>query len=236
MNFQTINHPIKWIILIHVLAGLIALLIFSIPLLSRKGGKLHVLSGWVYVYSMCVVGFSTFLISPWRAFLDPERSFASQGFALFLFYIAILTLISIWFGLRVLKDKHRQLSLRTISTLGPGILLLITGIATQISGYFFNNYILILFPLLGHRLAYDLLHYWWQKPDEKNHWWFAHMHGMCSACIATVTAFLVTALPRLSDRSLVRSPILWIAPGLIGGIWLRLKEKQYREKMSESKL
>ncbi len=36
------------------------------------------------------------------------------------------------------------------------------------------------------------------------------MKGMFNACIATITAFLVTAVPRIWPGDFTRSPLLWI--------------------------
>ncbi|MFN7453411.1 MAG: hypothetical protein ACK5RO_01995 [Pseudobdellovibrionaceae bacterium] len=80
-----------------------------------------------------------------------------------------------------------------------------------------ENTLLIAFPFLGHFTAKSQIQYWLQIPTEKMHWWYAHMNGMFVACISTITAFLVTAVPRIWPGSFAESPILWITPGLILG-------------------
>lgn len=234
MSFGTLDHPIRWLLVLHALAGLIALLFFSIPLFTKKGGKLHIRTGWIYIFSMVIVGFTTFIIAPWRAFYDPSRTQDSQGFAVFLFFISILTLSSIWFGLRVLKFKERKDSNKQLLQIGPGILLIVCGVGTQFVGYFINNPLLMIFPFLGYTTAWGQIRYWIKTPQEKKHWLYSHINGMGVACISTVTAFLVTALPRISNASLFHSPILWIAPGVIGGFLASKLIARYKAKFEDS--
>ena len=78
MTFLQLQSPIRWMFLIHALCGATALGVFLIPLLSKKGGKLHTRAGWVYTAVMIIVGISAYVITPWRAFFDPERTDAGH--------------------------------------------------------------------------------------------------------------------------------------------------------------
>lgn len=179
---------------------------------------------------MCVVGLTSFVLTPWRIFLDPDRTPQSQNFSFFLFYISFFTLTSILFGLSVLKLKTRKNAEKTFARLALPIGLIICGLSVQALGYYSKNLLLILFPFLGHTTAYGHAKYWLKAPEEKKHWWYAHMDGMGVACIATVTAFLVTALPRMSDSVILNSAFIWIAPGIIGGILLKRSKAAYRRQ------
>jgi uncharacterized membrane protein len=235
MKFELIQNPIRWLFFFHAFSGAVALLVFMIPLLSKKGGKLHVKIGWIYTYAMVFVGFTAFIITPWRAFFDEVRTSSSIGFSTFLFFIAAFTLSSLWNGLRVLRFKKRLDPNRHWLQLGPPVVLIILGLATQVLGYFLNNTLLIIFPIFSHFAAKDQLKYWLSSPKEKMHWWYFHMNGMFAACIATVTAFLVTAVPRIfPNNSIAESPALWIAPGLILGIILNKWTKSYRTKFDDT--
>lgn len=217
MEFLTIGFPMSWLFFAHALAGAIALIVLFIPLSARKGGKLHVKVGWLYSYTMIFVGLSAFAITPWRILLDPNRSVRSMNFSVFLFFISAFTLSAIWFGIAALKEKKRTEPARSFYYLGPPIAVIVLGLATQLVGFKFQNTLLMAFPLLGHFTAKSQLSYWLNAPKEKMHWWYAHMSGMVTACIATITAFLVTALPRVWPGPISESVVLWIAPGLLLG-------------------
>ena len=234
MKFEIIQNPIRWLFLFHAICGALALCVFMIPLLSKKGGKIHVKVGWLYTYAMVFVGASAFIITPWRAFFDETRTESSIGFAAFLFFIAAFTLSSLWNGLRVLHFKKREMPNRQWAQIAPPIVLIVLGLATQALGYFHHNILLITFPFLSHFSARDHLKYWLGSPKEKMHWWYFHMNGMFAACIATVTAFLVTAIPRIfPNNSIAESPVLWIAPGLILGTILNRWTKSYRAQFGD---
>jgi uncharacterized membrane protein len=217
MSFLSLENPIRWLFLAHALAGALALLVFAIPLVSKKGGKLHVKAGWVYTGAMAFVGLSAFVITPWRVFFDPAKTTSSEDFSIFLFYISVFTLTAISYGLASLKNKQRKTTSRSIKHIGPPMATVLIGLLTQAIGLKSQNPLLIAFPFLGHFTAKAQLQYWLQLPKEKMHWWYAHMNGMFVACIATVTAFLVTAVPRMWPGPIAQSPILWIAPGVILG-------------------
>jgi uncharacterized membrane protein len=133
------QHLIRWLILFHIMCGALALCVFMIPLLSKKGGNLHIKMGWIYTYAMVFVGLSAFIITPWRAFFDEARTSSSIGFSAFLFFIAAFTLSSLWNGLRVLKFKKRETSNADWLQIAPPIFLIVLGLATQVLGYFLSR-------------------------------------------------------------------------------------------------
>src|SRR6185436_8830932 len=97
-----------------------------------------------------------------------------------------------------------------------------------------GNTLLIIFPILALLTAKNQLSYWLTTPKSKRHWWYAHLSGMCTACIATVTAFLVTALPRIWPNSYTESPVLWIAPGILGGFLMKRAIAKYQKQFGDS--
>jgi hypothetical protein len=119
--------------------------------------------------------------------------------------------------------------------IGPSAALVIAAIVVEIVGIQSGSPLLIAFPFVGLSVARAQLKYWLNAPTEKMHWWYAHMEGMCSACIATITAFLVTAVPRFTDAAIFKSPILWIAPGLILGLVFNRWMKSYRIQFGDAK-
>src|SRR5260370_11604108 len=51
---------LRWV---HITAGSIALILFWIPAIARKGGRTHIRAGWVYVVCMSVVVVTAFVMS-----------------------------------------------------------------------------------------------------------------------------------------------------------------------------
>lgn len=216
--------------LAHALAGALALITLTIPMISKKGGKLHTKAGWIYTGAMIFVGLSAFIITIWRVFFDPTKTLDSENFSIFLFYIAIFTLAAISFGLTSLKQKQRKSPSRSLIHIGPPIMTVVLGLMVQLIGLKTQNMLLMAFPLLGHFTAKDQIQYWINEPKEKMHWLYAHMNGMMVASIATITAFLVTAVPRIWPSPMAQSPILWIVPGVVLGSIFNRVAKSYMIK------
>lgn len=182
------------------------------------------------IAAMTFVCFSAFVISPWRVFFDPAKTSSSENFAIFLFYISVFTLSAFSYGLTSLKTKQRNTASRSLLHIGPPIFTVAIGLSTQLIGFKSQNTLLMVFPFLGHMTSKGQLQYWLKAPQEKMHWWYAHMGGMFVACIAAITAFLVTAAPRIWPGEFTKSPILWIAPGLILGSVLNRWTSSFRAK------
>ena len=64
----------------------------------------------------------------------------------------------------------------------------------------------------------------------RDSWWYEHMVNMLTACIATVTAFLVVNISRLGLQEY--SLYVWLAPGVLGGVGISLWERYYRRKFA----
>lgn len=198
----------------HIIAGFAALLVFWIPVVTKKGGKAHLRVGWIYVAAMGVVAVSALYMGIWRIFFDPQRTADSTAFAWFLIFISILSSATAWHGLRVLRYKKRVSAHRQFADLFVSGLLLFSGIAISAYGFTIDFPLLGWFPLIGIVLGATQLLYWLRPPKERMHWWFEHLGGMLGCCVATVTAFTVFGAPRLLEIDSV-SVLLWFMPAII---------------------
>lgn len=199
---------------LHILGGFVALFVFWVPIFTKKGGKLHHLFGWIYVYGMIVVAISAFYMGFFRIFIDPLATDEVISFSWFLIFISILSSASAYYGLRVLRFKNRKKSHTNPLDLAYPGLLLTSGIGISIYGFVQHIPLLSWFPILGIVLGITHLFYWLQKPKRKMHWWFEHFAGMLACCISTLTAFIVFGAPRLLNVESV-SIILWFLPTIV---------------------
>ncbi|MFY0543982.1 DUF2306 domain-containing protein [Brevibacillus sp. H7] len=199
---------------LHILAGFTALLIFWIPIVTKKGGKIHVRAGWVYVGAMTVVAVSALFMGIWRIFIDPGSDSEKIAFSWFLIFISILSSASAWYGIRVLKFKNRNAAHKNRMDLFVSLLLVVSGICMSLYGYTRHFPLLIWFPLIGIFTGFTQLRYWIRPPKTRMHWWFEHLTSMMACCIATITAFTVFGAPRLLNLSSV-NPILWFLPTIV---------------------
>ncbi len=158
-------HFSRWL---HIVAGFLALLIFWIPIVTKKGGKTHNRIGWIYVYAMTIVSISALYMGIFRIFLDPTSDQDRISFSWFLIFISILSGASAWYGIRVLRFKRRQEKHRNVWDLMFPILLLLSGAGISIYGFTIAFPLLQYFPLLGIFLGVTHLLYWLKAPRLKN--------------------------------------------------------------------
>lgn len=201
----------RWL---HIIGGFFALLVFWIPIVTKKGGKIHTLVGWFYIWAMSVVSISAFYMGIYRIGWDDQASAKRVSFSWFLIFIAILSGASAWFGIRVLRFKKRHSIHSNMIDLGVSCLLLLSGIGIGIYGMTIQSPLITYFPLIGIFLGVNQLYYWFRKPINKRHWLYEHFGGMIACCIATVTAFTVFGAPRLLQISSTNL-FLWLTPTFI---------------------
>src|SRR5690606_13112487 len=115
----------------------------------------------------------------------------------------------------VLKCKERKTRDLSMENIFLSLLLTTMALVSLATGLQANNHLLTYFSLVGFIAAFSQINYWFQVPLLNKHWLYEHMTSMFTACIATVTAFLVTALPRIIPHLNPSSLIIWLAPTLI---------------------
>ena len=200
--------------ILHIAAGFLAFILFWIPLVTKKGGRVHNKVGWVYVFSMALVSFSAFYMGIYRVLFDETADATRVSFSWFLIFISILSGATCWYGIRVLRYKKRKERHRSGVDLFVCSLLLISGIAIAWYGYLIGTPLLTYFPLLGVFLGSLQLYYWLRKPVKNMHWLYEHLSGMIACSISTVTAFTVFGAPRLLNIS-SSSLFLWFLPTMV---------------------
>jgi uncharacterized membrane protein len=200
--------------ILHIIAGFVALLIFWIPMVTRKGGKVHNRIGWIYVWAMGVVSVSAFYMGIYRVLFDENADQDRVSFSWFLIFISILSGASAWYGIRVLRFKKRKGVHRNLVDLFVSILLVSTGIGIGVYGFSIDSGLITYFPILGLVLGGIQLNYWLRKPVKRQHWYFEHFGGMISCCISTVTAFTVFGAPRLLNIQSTNL-LLWMLPSFV---------------------
>ncbi|MBG9546196.1 DUF2306 domain-containing protein [Cytobacillus firmus] len=198
----------------HIAAGFLALILFWLPLLTKKGGKIHNRSGWIYVWSMAVVAISAFYMGVYRVAFDDAADSGRISFSWFLIFISILSAVSALYGMRVLNHKKRKEGHRNPLDITAAVILGLAGCGISIYGIILTSPLLTYFPLIGPLLAGIQLKYWLKAPVKKMHWVYEHFGGMIACGISTVTAFTVFGAPRVLNIQST-SLVLWLLPTLV---------------------
>jgi uncharacterized membrane protein len=198
----------------HVIAGLVALVSMTIPLVARKGGRVHRMAGWVFVIAMTAVSLTAFALAIWRFSMADARHPNAQANGWFLFSVATLTAASLSSGVRALRFKTRTAPHRNAWDIGISGANLATAVATLAYGVIDHRTLFVAFSSVGLISGTLQLSYWLRTPTTRYHWWLAHMSGMLGACIAALTALVVVNAARLGSHTFATS--LWIAVPAVG--------------------
>lgn len=135
------------LIYLHIIAGVVSLVLFWLPAISRKGGIKHKQIGRYYVNAMWVVVITAALLSA-QNWLNGQTVLA-----IFLGFLALLTANPLWHATAVLQEKgpvsmrFRRLSLLYELALG------IAGVALVLYAFSLSNptfkTLMIIFGTLG---------------------------------------------------------------------------------------
>src|SRR5271165_4345750 len=88
------------VLAVHIAAGAVALLVFWVPLVTKKGGRTHRRVGWVYVGAAGTLALTGFWLCIQLVSSDRPLRWRA-GF--FLAYVSVLAGASAQFGVRALR-------------------------------------------------------------------------------------------------------------------------------------
>ncbi|AEI47403.1 hypothetical protein [Runella slithyformis] len=207
----------------HIAVGFLALAVGLVPMLSKKGSRLHNVTGLIYYWSMVVVAVSAVVL----VFLSPvtDGRLFLTGIAVFSFYLCFT-------GRRSLKQRNNE-PVRWYDWGISGLMAATAGAMVSYGLYHLSSLWLegkfesigVLFIVFGFfagsNARYDFKRY--RSPDTakygKREWFFMHIVRMCGSYIATFTAFaLVNIRYVFPDSPAVVYIATWILPGVIGGM------------------
>lgn len=218
------------VLAVHIAAGVVALAVFWLPMVLRKGGRAHRRIGWVFVAAMAVVAVTSLVLCAHRALFDTRPS-AAVG-AAFLGYVGLNTGASAYKGVRVLRTKNRIAPSRNPIDLGLPLLQIAGGLAVIVLGFSRGAALLVGFGVVGGLNGLGALRYWRSVPASKFHWWYQHIGDMMGTSLAALTAFLVVNAPRLGFERF--SLLVWIAPALVmvpgALIWIGYYRRRFEGK------
>lgn len=216
---------IELLMKIHIAAGTVALATFLVPMVTAKGGKVHRRVGWVFVAAMAVICLTGAPASIYR--LATQTRPGQQTAAAFLLFVTLLSGVSTWKGIRVLRFKGPGRNTSAID-LGASLLLGLGSVFIFYKGTLLQSVILLFFGVIGLISAVGDLRYWLSPDKAKMHWFFQHMGGMIGSSIAALTAFAA-----LGSRSLGFGSFgiaAWIGPTLVFLPISILMTRHYRRK------
>ncbi len=134
-------------------------------------------------------------------------------------------------GVVVLRYKQRKRPILVLPSLVLPVLLFIASILIFLFGVSTQGWLFVIFAVIAGRTSIRQFMFWRKSSSHSRDWWFFHIENMFTCCIATITAFAVTAVPRLFPSLDLDSIWVWLAPTFIMVPWMlwfiRKYEKQF---------
>lgn len=228
--------------ILHIAGGGLGLVSMFIPLLSRKGSRVHRSFGKVFAIAMIVAGVSGLVMSGAKLVVpeafgtdDEVRGIRLGG--LFLGTIGMLMLGAVQQMLRALARKRQALPKPTVLDVALPIAGGIAGVVTAITGLLVGGPLLIGFGSLTAFTAVGDLRFVLRPLRTPKAWWYQHMQGAMIAIISAVTAFTVFGgrqwLAELVPAQLAW--MLWVAPALIVTPLFSIWTAKWRRRFGEDR-
>jgi hypothetical protein len=220
---------------LHVIAGFLSLVLFWIPLFTKKGGINHVKIGKAYLFLMWLVVISAALLSIKNIIIGDMISAAFLGFLTF------ITANPLWHGIAILNHKKgltpsfrkKHLFFEMLVFIG-GVLLLAYGIYLKGKG---AGVLMIIFGLLGISNIRQIITQI-KNPPQKANWFNEHVAGMLTTGIAAYTAFFAFGGRAFMGNIFTGMWMIipWVAPTVIGTFAIIYLRKYYDQKRKVAKV
>lgn len=207
------------VVLLHLVAGMLALVTFWYAAALRKGSPGHRLAGRAYLLAMTAIIVTGVPLAIQRALLGHPVS------AMFLGYLLVIVGTTVWLAWRAIRDRHdarrylgRAYRVLAIANSAAGLLVLVVGLRV-------GQPLLVGFAFIGLTAGVGM----WRRrrivPARPRWWMEEHYRAMTANGAATHVAFLAIGLPRLlpglADTALFYAA--WFAPVILAfaaRVWL----------------
>ena len=214
----------------HVIAGFISLVLFWVPVATRKGGVNHRKVGTWYVWGMWVVASSAFILSI-------ENLIQGQiNMAIFLGFLSLITARPLWLGIECLNSKKGVTPKYRIAHLGTSLVVAVAGAGLLFYGLSISSgfsVLMIIFGILGLTAAGEAVTLLKSGSGHAYKQWLDdHIANMCASGIAAHTAFLIFGARSFvsSVDNAVFSIAVWVTPSIIGVIGIEYAKRRFGSK------
>ena len=220
--------PFELCLILHVVAGACGLVLFWVPVASRKGAHAHRYWGRLFCALMLVtsamaasMGVCT-LLAP-RAthpHLDMPPEQVAGIFGWMMIYLAALTVSLVWHGQRTTRTRHQPAERRAAADLAVQALVLVLALQCARTGWQLHMPLMMAMPVIGVASVATNLWYLLRPAPPAKAWLMEHVKALVGAGISVYTAFTAFGAVHLLPAAALH-PVTWSIP-LLAGIALIL--------------
>lgn len=221
----------KTFVALHIVVGLVGLVSFWVPIVSKKGGIAHRRWGRVFATSMLAAGSFAIgisvctLIAPLEThstFPPPftDATLVRAIFGWMMLYLAALTINLAWYGWQCVRNRKNHTGNREWRNLAMQLLVFLGACNCIFQAWLLEQPLMMGASIIGFATVGTNLWFLYRTKPRANGWLREHVKATVGAGISVYTAFLALGAVRLVP-SLALSPQLWAVP-LFSGIALIL--------------
>jgi hypothetical protein len=244
-------HLHKLILNFHIILGAATLVIFWLPVITKKGSKMHINIGKIYTYSMYAISISGIFLTT-IALIDPigvrvpnktltlaqkeELLEVNRNLSLFLMMLSFLILTNVRHSILVLKAKKSRSILKSWSHVALVSSLTLLAIIVNIIGWLDTNWLLIIFSGISLFSSYGMWHYLFKSKLKQREWIIEHLNNILASGIGLYTAFFAVGGRHLMSEILPGSwqILAWITPAIVGVFFSVRATKKFEQKYKVS--
>lgn len=219
-------HLFESLIVAHIITGSVGLLCVWVPILGRKGSRLHKLWGKVFAYSMLITGSIAIgislctLHSPLETHLFSDDAALVRGvFGWMMLYLATMTIMLAWYGLLCIRNRQAHERNRNPLNLVLQLLTFVAAANCAYQGILLKNGLMVGISIVGLTAAVLNTRFILSDSPPHNEWLIQHSRGLVGAGISVYTAFLAFGAVNLLPQYAL-SPVLWAMPTTLGVTYL----------------
>lgn len=229
----------------HIVVGAAALLLFWIPVLAKKGSRLHVGAGKAYTTAMYIVSITAFIASvivlvdpigirrPGEVYDMATAAQLAERFrigSLFLLMLSVLVFSSVHHGLMVLRERHAPGILKTPWHRGMIVVLGLLGLGVAIIGVRSEAILLMIFGGISMFASFGMFRETLPERLDNRERVVAHLGGLIGSGIGAYTAFFAFGGSRFFAELLPGQwqVVSWVIAPVIGTIAINRLSRRYR--------
>jgi len=236
------------LIALHIIGGAPGLLIFWLPVITKKGGGRHVYWGKIFTLAMLFTGTmatamaTTTLIAPMAThpqlldhpdFSDP--ALVRGVFGWMMLYLAILTINLAWYGWKCITNKTNHQENRHWFNLGLQGLLSIVSVNCAVQGLLIGQPMMIGISFVGFATVGTNLWFILKDKPGRMDWLLEHIKGIVGTGISVYTAFFAFGAVRYIPE-LALAPGLWAVPLVVGLALILYHQYKVRRAMRPARV
>ncbi|MFK8051446.1 MAG: hypothetical protein AB8F65_00620 [Woeseiaceae bacterium] len=232
-----------YLVTAHIVTGTVGLLTLWIPILSRKGGRLHRYWGKIFAYALLATGCIAIGISV-CTLISPLETHPSLGdlfdntrviravFGWMMLYLAVMTINLSWYGLACIKNRNSHARNRHPVILLGQLLTFVTAANCFWQGVAVAQPLLPGIAIVGLAAAILNTRFILTRKPLPQEWLVQHSRGLVGAGISVYTAFLAFGAVNLLPKAAF-NPVLWATPTTIGVTYLLYHQWQVMKRRAK---